>query len=251
MNKLPKSENFYNKFHKHGSVQTKFISKNNFTYRNIIEIFHSITKNREPLNILDFGCGVGTISFYLASLGNKVIGVDISEKAVKLAKESSKLLMLQNKITFYNLDEWTKKINKPKFDIVICIEVIEHVLSDKNLLKSIRNNLKGSGVLILSTPSINAPIYKLGLATSFDRRVGHLRRYNTERLRVLMSSSGFEITHVIKSEGIIRNSLFMFPKIGWLLRFVKGYISDLITFIDNITVSLFGESDIFIIAKPK
>src|SRR5574344_2151607 len=39
------------------------------------------------LNILDLGCGVGKNSVYLAKLDNKVIGIDISPEAIKIAKE--------------------------------------------------------------------------------------------------------------------------------------------------------------------
>lgn len=108
------------------------------------------------------------------------------------------------------------------FDFIICLEVIEHIEDDKKALKNMFNLLKPSGKLIISTPSKNAPLYKLGVAGKFDKRVGHLRRYSLEELERMLDEVGFTILESYKKEGIIRNFLFLNPIAGKLIRFIRG-----------------------------
>lgn len=242
---------FYDKFHKKIIIQKRVIGVKNFTYREVISILGTILNNRKVFKILDYGCGVGTIDFYLAEKGYSVIGIDISSKAIIDANKSAKKMKLNNRLQFYNLDKGLKKITNNKFDVVLCIEVIEHVKEDKKLANFLSEKLKKEGILILSTPSKNAPLYKLGLTKEFDQRVGHLRRYTPEGITKIVENSGLKVEMTLKTEGIIRNSLFIFPFLSFLLRFVRGPISDIVTFLDNLTVPLFGESDIFVIARKK
>lgn len=241
---------FYNRFHRSAVSQKKIIKKKNFTYRIIIKDVAGLTKGKN-LKILDYGCGVGTLSLYLASLGNEVVGLDISSEAINVANQSAKLNgKILKKIKFYTLSEGTKKVSSD-FDLVLCIEVMEHVLHEKELLGFLVEKLKKGGYLILSVPSYNAPLYKLGLTKRFDAKVGHLRRYTVENLLAVFENSGLEIREVIRREGIFRNILFINPLFGNLIRFLKGVFSDIYTLIDDLSVPFFGESDIYIIARKK
>ena len=236
--------NFYDNFHKGIRIQKKIISENNFTYRHTIDILTPLIFGNKK-TVLDYGCGVGTIDFYLASKGCNVHGVEISKKAIEICRTSAETIGVSNLTKFYGLN---KKINK-KFDIIICSEVIEHVSNDMGLLKRLSKNLKKGGNLIVTTPSINSPLFKLGIAKSFDKRVGHLRRYDPIDLTSQIQSIGFRINSVNKKEGLLRNSLFMFPFFGWVIKFLKGPFSDIVTFIDDLFVTIFGESDIIIVAQ--
>jgi SAM-dependent methyltransferase len=240
---------FYDVFHKTTTVQKRIIKPNNFTYRIIIQVLNKYIGSKKGLRILDYGCGAGTLSFYLSSLNHFVVGIDASKKAVEIARKSAKALNLQDKSTFYTLEETNWKNSDYKFDFIICIEVIEHVLKDVQLIRDLRSKLKKSGTLILSTPSINAPLYRLGYSKKFDQRVGHIRRYDPEKLTSLISSSGFKNVELKKTEGILRNSLYLIPAFGKLIRFIRGPLSSIITLLDNITLKIFGESDLILIAQ--
>mgnify|MGYP002682424234 CR=1 FL=1 len=98
-------------------------------------------------DILDIGCGVGTISLLLASWGNKVEGIDISSIAIDSCKNSAKLLNLEKNINFKQFDFKDYKENK-KFDFIICLEVIEHLENDREALQKMFTFLKPSGKLI-------------------------------------------------------------------------------------------------------
>ncbi|MDP1743517.1 MAG: class I SAM-dependent methyltransferase [Candidatus Amesbacteria bacterium] len=236
--------NFYDNFHHGIKIQKKVIPSNNFTYRHTIATLAPLISGNKK-TILDYGCGVGTIDFYLASKGCSVLGVEMSKKAIDACNASSEAIGVS---TLAKFDSINKKISRT-FDIVICSEVIEHVPKDMNLLIKLSKNLKKGGDLVVTTPSVNSPLYRLGLANEFDKRVGHLRRYNSEDLANQIKSIGFKINNQKKEEGILRNSLFLFPFLGWIIRFLKGPLSDIVTFIDDLLVVIFGESDIVIVAQ--
>lgn len=236
----------YEEFHKTTSSQTKIVSSNNFTYRlifNVIERY--LTKDKK---VLDIGCGAGTICFYLASKGSNVFGFDISSKAIEACRESSHALGLDKAARFKVVDFPNETITD-KFDLVIFSEVIEHLRDDNLALKKIFNMLNNKGVIIITTPSKHAPLYRLGYARSFDKRVGHLRRYTIESLSKQCVGAGLTVVETQKIEGILRNFLFLNPYAGKFVKFIKFFISDIITFIDNLTIPIFGESNIIVVAR--
>lgn len=236
----------YEKFHKDSRSQEKIINSSNFTYRIILNVINNFLDS--PNKILDIGCGVGTLSLYLASKGHRVYGVDISSNAIKSCQESAKKLGLKNKVHFRVMN-FPNKIPNEKFDFILLIEVIEHLENDHLALRKIYSLLNKGGIAIISTPSRNAPLYKLGLAHAFDQKVGHLRRYKTYELVNKCQSVGFEVLGTKKTEGIVRNFLFLNPIAGKFIRFIKFFIADFVTFIDEISLKIFGESDIFVIVK--
>jgi ubiquinone biosynthesis O-methyltransferase len=237
----------YEKFHQKTTFQEKVINVKNFTYRIILGVINNHISNFSNKAILDVGCGAGTISLYLANKEANIIGVDISRKAIDSCKKSAKALKLKNKTQFIcNTIEKVKF--RRKFDLIICSEIIEHIPNDKAFLKRIHKLLENNGLLILSTPSINAPLYKIGLAQNFDKRVGHIRRYSKKQISDLVKNSGFTIEKVRLTEGVLRNFFFL-TRFGWFIKFFRGIISDIVTVMDNLLIRLFGESQIFIVAR--
>jgi len=236
----------HERYHSKTKRQLKIIKDNNFTYRLLISVINKHLKNSNQ-KILDIGCGAGTLSFYLAKRGHNVLGVDISSKAIKECSVSTKSLGLEH-LNFKQLD-FPNKYPNEKFDVVILTEVIEHLEDDKKTLMVINKLLKPNGLIILSTPSNTAPLHRLGVTKKFDKDVGHLRRYSLEEIARLVKKSGFKIIETKKTEGILRNFLFINPVAGKLIRFIKYFISDIVTVADNSTVPLFGYSNIIIVAR--
>ena len=100
------------------------------------------------LDILDIGCGGGLISEPMARLGGNITGIDASDKNIKVASLHSKENNL--KITYLNkspeqLDE------KEKFDIILNLEVVEHVNNLDLYLKSCYELLKKNGLMFTAT----------------------------------------------------------------------------------------------------
>jgi len=238
----------YEEYHKEIKAQRSVIGRKNFTYRLLLQTIEPHLVNKKE--VLDIGCGAGTLSFYLASKDIQATGVDISIRAIEACGITAKRLRLEKNTDFKVLD-FSKESIERKFDLVLCLELLEHLEDDKLAIKKIYENLEDNGVVIISTPSKNAPLYKLGLTKREDKRSGHLRRYTMEELTGLLKDAGLKIIETRKTEGIFRNFLF-YNRLGLLpLKFANRFtiISDLFTFIDNITLKLFGEAQIIVVAQ--
>jgi hypothetical protein len=129
---------------------------------------------------------------------------------------------------------------------------LEHLQDDKLAVIKIKKLLKRNGVVIASSPSINAPLYRLGFLKSFDLDVGHLRRYTESGLTKLFTNAGLEVLETKKTEGVLRNFLFTNSFGGFLLKILNKWpLSKIVTFVDNQMISIFGESNIYLVARRK
>lgn len=243
----------YNEFHENSSIQKKPIKKNNFTYRLVIKEIEKILTDikRNGIKILDYGCGVGTLAFYLASIGKHVTGVDISPLSVDLCNKSARKMGMIGKVRFsVSSNFWRRLTNvHVKYDLIICSEVIEHINNDVQLMGKLSGILNKGGYIFLTTPSKNAPLFRMKVTKSFDSKVGHLRRYDVEALKAMFRNAGMKVEKVCRVEGMLRNSLFVIPQLTVFIKFLKGPLSDIVTAIDSLMVPITGESNIFIIAQ--
>ena len=102
----------------------------------------------EGLSILDIGCGGGLISEPMARLGAKVTGVDASEKNINIAKLHSKKNGL--KINYLNSSPENLE-HVEKFDIILNLEIVEHVDNVNLYIKSCYKLLKKNGLMFTAT----------------------------------------------------------------------------------------------------
>ena len=223
----------------------RIISKKDFTYRNIVGVLDKFCRGK---NVLDIGSGVGTLDLYLAQKGRQVTGIEISQRAVDIARQSQRLLGI-NKIKFIRGDFFQLKIRE-QFPFVICSEVLEHLSNEQQAINKIYRLIKPEGLLLITVPSQNAPLIKLGAIKKFDQVSGHLRRYTLDSLRLLLEKNQFKVIYTQKTEGLVRNSLYVF-RLNLIIKLANKFpfISDLITWLDNLSLRLFGESQIITVAK--
>ena len=100
------------------------------------------------LNILDIGCGGGLISEPMARLGGAVTGIDASEKNIKVAKIHSQ----KNKLKINYLNKSPEQLNNiEKFDIILNLEVVEHVDNVGLYIGSCYKLLKKDGLMFTAT----------------------------------------------------------------------------------------------------
>ena len=122
-----------------------------YIIENIKKHFKSINNkeiNFKNLKILDIGCGGGLISEPMARLGANVTGIDASEKNIKIASLHSKKNNL--KINYLNKSPEQLK-EKEKFDIILNLEIVEHVNDLDLYLKSCHYLLKKNGLMFTAT----------------------------------------------------------------------------------------------------
>ncbi|MDO8660121.1 MAG: class I SAM-dependent methyltransferase [Candidatus Parcubacteria bacterium] len=124
-------------------------------------LLRQITINKST-RILDVGCGRGDIALYLGKNAKEAIGVDYSREAIKLANSAKKnfSLSIQKKVNFKVMNVKTLFFPDNYFDVVICIDVLEHLYKKEAeiAMQEIKRVLKKDGILFLQT-GINKLLY--------------------------------------------------------------------------------------------
>jgi len=159
--------------------------------------------SRTPLDgktALDVGCGAGLLAEPLARLGAKVTGIDASPEVISVAREHSAAMGLE-------IDYRAGDIQQlgGKFDLITCMEVIEHVADPAAFIRALARRLAANGLLIMSTP--NATGLSKFLMITIGEGLGQIPRGThdfdkfiaPDRLKVLLSDSGLSCIDV---EGI-------------------------------------------------
>ena len=137
-------EGKFKPLHKFNPIRIKYIKDN------IIQNFKIKSKNvpLKSLNILDIGCGGGLLSEPMCRLGGNVTAIDASKKNIDVAKFHSKENKL--KIEYLCASPEKLKINK-KFDVVLNMEVVEHVEDINLFLNKSSQLLKSNGLMFVAT----------------------------------------------------------------------------------------------------
>lgn len=139
---------------------------------------------RNSGTVLDIGCGAGDLSYTLSRAGFTVTGIDFSEEAIRACRLRFADSVAADRLSFrrddlFQIDE--------KFDLVVMMEVLEHIEDDLGALKAVHDLLSPGGTVLLSVPA-NSHWYG-----AYDRYVGHIRRYNRNDLADVFSNAGFDL----------------------------------------------------------
>jgi 2-polyprenyl-3-methyl-5-hydroxy-6-metoxy-1,4-benzoquinol methylase len=161
----------------------------------LLSMLPSVLDNTgQKLRVLDLGCGNGSLSNVIAQQGYEVVGVEESGQGIAVARSSfPNCEFIQGSI--YDLPY---KQLKNSFDVVISVEVIEHLFYPKELVKSARNCLKPGGRLILTTP-YHGYLKNIILALSgkMDKHFtalwdgGHIKFFSVKTLTTLLETEGY------------------------------------------------------------
>ena len=109
--------------------------------------------------VLDIGCGGGLLAEVLSDLGAIVTAIDASEKTINVAKAHAKKVGSNVNYINASLEEFSKIEPKAKFDVITCLEMLEHVPDPLQILKKCSDLLNQDGDLFLSTINRNPRSY--------------------------------------------------------------------------------------------
>ena len=131
------------------------------------------------LRVLDVGCGTGAIMEFVKRKGFVVFGIDVDQVALEYCR--SKGLEVGSGLA--------TKIGFPDdtFDIVLALDVLEHVQVDREAVQEIQRILKKGGIFIASVPAHRF------LWSYHDRALQHWRRYKKSEIEVLISREKLNI----------------------------------------------------------
>jgi len=113
-------------------------------------------------NVLDVGCGGGILSESMALRGAQVTGIDMGAKPIKIAQLHALEAGVEinyRKVSAENLAEEIGSDSEQQFDVITCLEMLEHVPDPASIINACYRMLKPGGQLFLSTINRNPKAY--------------------------------------------------------------------------------------------
>jgi 2-polyprenyl-3-methyl-5-hydroxy-6-metoxy-1,4-benzoquinol methylase len=153
----------------------------------------------EERDILDIGCGTGSLVGHLSSLGKRTTGVEIAPDKTPTASHSCHDF-LQGDIESAETLQRLRDLGR-RYDLLIFSEVLEHLVQPEATLKNLTPLLREGGAVLLVLPNVafyktrlvhlsgRWPVHPEGI---FDKT--HLRFFTLETARALVQGCGFRIT---------------------------------------------------------
>lgn len=135
--------------------------------------------------IVDAGCGVGNFTELLAEVADLVLAVDLSPQNLLVLRErfrDSKVV----EVVQVDLEKDITPLAARSIDTIVCLDTLEHVEDDVQLLRQFRKIVQPGGHLLLKVPA------GMWLYGSIDRASGHYRRYSVRELREKGIAAGWE-----------------------------------------------------------
>lgn len=157
MKKRQVNPNVYSEFYylNHCLTLEEFkTNRGGILYKRLIKLLEN-SRSKEGIRVLDIGCGKGDLAIDCAKKGANVIAIDYSISAIKLARKKLSLQKknIKNKIYFLLMDASKVDFPKNSFDIVLSIDVFEHLYPEELeiVMKKISSILKNNGELLVHT----------------------------------------------------------------------------------------------------
>ena len=142
--------------HNFNPIRIKYIKEN------IIKDFNIKSSNKpfKNIKILDIGCGGGLLSEPMCRLGATVVGIDASKTNIEVAKLHAK----KNKLKIdYKVASPEKLKTKLKFDVILNMEIVEHVEDINFFIKESSKLLRKNGVMFIATLNKTLKSYAFGI----------------------------------------------------------------------------------------
>jgi 2-polyprenyl-3-methyl-5-hydroxy-6-metoxy-1,4-benzoquinol methylase len=150
--------------------------------RHLVEaLFDKYQPGQNDLHILEIGCGTGGLTEILRNYG-KVTGFDISPAAVNFCKSRGLEDVHVKDLTAMDVAEY-----RDKYDLVLAMDVLEHIQDDLEVMQKVMAMLKPSGLFF-----VNVPAHKF-LWSEHDEALEHKRRYHRVELLGKLRDAGYHI----------------------------------------------------------
>ena len=183
--------------HSMSEIRTQFILEqltNKFQIKNKHKILNDI-------DILDLGCGGGIASEPLCRLGGNVTGIDESENLINIAKLHSKRMGLKINYKCMDIENLIKL--KKKYDVIVALELLEHVNNVEHFCELIIKLLKNEGIIILSTinRTILSKFFVIEIAENIIKKIpkgthDYKKFITPEQLRTIFEKYTYEINNI-------------------------------------------------------
>jgi ubiquinone/menaquinone biosynthesis C-methylase UbiE len=150
-------------------------------------------KSRDgQINVLDAGCGFGQYSYFIAKKfrNSNVLGVDINEERIKESEKFAREEGIEN--LKFDIADLENLNYEESFDLILAVDVLEHIENDVKVLKNFYRALKKDGLLIISTPSSfgGSDVHSDEDASFIEEHIRH--GYSQDEIKSKLEEAGFE-----------------------------------------------------------
>ncbi|WP_417434733.1 bifunctional 2-polyprenyl-6-hydroxyphenol methylase/3-demethylubiquinol 3-O-methyltransferase UbiG [Idiomarina abyssalis] len=165
--------------------------------------------------VLDVGCGGGLLTEAMAERGAEVTGIDLAEQSLKVARlhalESGRQIDYQC-IAVETLAEQ----NTDSYDVVTCLEMLEHVPDPAAIVQACAKAVKPGGLVFFSTLNRNVKSWLLGIVAA-EHILGWVPKGTHQHQRFIRPSELLSMTDKAALEDIAINGLIFHPLKGFVL----------------------------------
>ena len=191
---------------------------------------------------LEVGAGKGGLIPFYKNLIKNITIIEPEKKLFKILKKkySNKKISIKNQ-TIDNI--------KKKYDTIIYYDVLEHIKNDLNEVKSASKKLNKNGYLIFSVPAYQT------FYSSFDKSVGHFKRYNKKDFIVLGKKTGLKIEKLAYYDSmgflfLVLNKFFSLKQTNLENKvYLWNLLMPISKLIDFLTFNKFGKSLLCVFKK--
>jgi 2-polyprenyl-6-hydroxyphenyl methylase/3-demethylubiquinone-9 3-methyltransferase len=159
----------------------------------------SICRTRRVRSVLDIGCGNGALTRRIFAAGYDVTGIETSLSGVRWARHN----LPTSQIIHASVYDDPAALTLRRYDLVMSIEVIEHLYSPRALLQFARRYVAPSGAILISTPYHSyLKNLLIALANGWDRHAdpnwdhGHIKFFSCRTLERLFHAEGFRMIQI-------------------------------------------------------
>lgn len=148
--------------------------------------------------LLDLGCGPGNMLDFLGPFG-EIYGSDYSADALRFCQQ-------RRYERLFRADFHRLPVKADAFDLVTCIDVLEHLEHDERAMVELQRVLRPGGLLVATVPAY------MSLWGDHDELYGHYRRYRAGEFRSRLAAAGFEVLKVSYFEPLFFVPLYLYRK---------------------------------------
>lgn len=130
-------------------------------------------------SILDCGCGTGRFVEFFTKAGASVVGADVSDKMINIAREKTPTA------TFIKADVFSLPLNDKSFDVVTCSQVLTHLHNYEKPLLEMKRVLKDDGVIVIDVRNVLWPSRLPVIRSIFNFIDGKCKDYNPDYVSIM------------------------------------------------------------------
>lgn len=186
--------------------------------RDHVSFIARAAKSRPGLDLLDVGCGSGTLLGLLKQRGFHAMGVDFSEEAAKVAQAVNGVRVIVGSLE-------QAAFPKESFDVVTLFHVMEHVTNPREVLAEVLRILRPDGIVVLQVPNIDSWQFKLFGAKWYGLDIPrHVIDYSKDAMIRLLTDCGFRperIRHFNLRDNAPALASSLFPSLDPVSRAVR------------------------------